>query len=165
MAITSFTELVTQINNMLSNFATTVGNDIIAENRTGTTLFDKGSGYYVSSPTAPVTSVPISLVKTGAVKGGFVAIWYKGAVLSSTDFTGGDVVLFHNGGMTANELCMVYIHYDLTNDAFVVSVHTGYTGTASNTAPSTLTITEAVVTGAVNTAPSTLTITEAIVTA
>ena len=166
MAITSFTELVTQINNMLSNFATTVGNDIISENRTGTTLFDKGSGYYVSSPTSPVTSAPIALDKTGAVKGGFVVIWYKGAVLSYTDFTGGDVVIF-NGVNVANELCRIFIDYDLTNDVFSVGIQTGYTGVIAgvNTAPSTLTITEAVVTGAVNTAPDTLTITEAVVTA
>ena len=141
----TFNELITQLNNMLSNFATTVGNDIIAENRTGTTLFDKGSGYYVSSPTAPVTSAPISLVKTGAVKGGFVAIWYKGAVLTKSSFSV-EPILFHDGGMTANELCMIYIHYDLVNDAFVVSVHTGYTGTPAGdtTDPATPIITNVV---------------------
>ena len=162
----TFNELITAINAELTTFASQVGDDIISENRTGTTLFDKGSGYYVSSPTSPVTSAPIALDKTGAVKGGFVVIWYKGAVLSYTDFTGGDVVIF-NGVNVANELCRIFIDYDLTNDVFSVGIQTGYTGITptTNTAPSTLTITEAIVTGAVNTAPDTLTITEAVVTA
>ena len=139
----TFNELITQLNNMLSNFATTVGNDIIAENRTGTTLFDKGSGYYVSSPTSPVTSAPIALDKTGAVKGGFVAIWYRGAVLSYTDFTGGDVVIF-NGVNVANELCRIFIDYDLTNDVFSIGIQTGDTGITpggDTTAPATPIIT------------------------
>ena len=139
----TFNELITQLNNMLSNFATTVGNDIIAENRTGTTLFDKGSGYYVSSPTAPVTSAPISLVKTGAVKGGFVAIWYKGAVLTKSSFSV-EPILFHDGGMTANELCRIFIDYDLTNDVFSIGIQTGDTGITpggDTTAPATPIIT------------------------
>jgi hypothetical protein len=127
MAIDNFSDLVTQVNNMLSNFATTVGDDIISENRSSTTLFDKGSGYYVNSPIAPITSAPIALDVTGAVKGGFCVIWYKGAVLSYTDFTGGDVVMF-NGVNVLNQLCRIVIDYDKVNAAFSIGIQTGHTG-------------------------------------
>ena len=133
---------------------------------TGVTDFERSSGAYVSSPTSPITSGPIPLVKTNSVNGAFSVIWYKGAVLSYTDFTGGDVKIF-NGVNVANELCRIFVDYDKGNNVFSVGIQTGDTGItpATNTAPSTLTITEAIVTGAVNTAPDTLTITEAVVTA
>ena len=120
-------ELIAELNSMLTTFATTVGDDIITENRSTTTLFDKGSGYYVNSPTSPITSTPITLDRTGAVKGGFCVIWYKGAVLSYTDFTGGDVVMF-NGVNVLDELCRIVIDYDKVSNAFSIGIQTGHTG-------------------------------------
>ena len=107
-----------------------------SDNKTGTITFDKGNGYYINSPTSPVTTTPIVLSKTDAVKGGFVGVYYKGAVLTYTDFSpSGDIILFNDGGMVANELCMIWINYDLTNDVFGVSIQTGAIGVTPTVNP------------------------------
>ena len=67
------------------------------------------------------------------------------------------------GTITAAGTYEIYFHR--IDGKYNINIFGAGSGTASNTAPSTLTITEAIVTGAVNTAPDTLTITEAVVTA
>lgn len=155
----TFNELIDQINNMLANFATEVGNDVTSDNKDDTTDFSKATGYYVNTPILPWTSSTIPLVGSGAVKGGIVSIWYKGAVLSKSDFTGGTVVMF-SGENTLNTLCRVFIDFDKNNNAYSVNIQTGFTGDLpTNTKPSTLTITGAEEVS--NDAPDTLTITGA----
>jgi hypothetical protein len=144
MAITSFSDLITQINNTLQNFAGEVGLDVTSANSSGATDFSKAMGTFINTPTSPWTSGTIPLSTTGAVRGGTCAIWYKGPVLTSSSFTGGSVVLF-TGTNTADELCLVFIMYDKTNNSFTVNLQAGSTGvtppSASATAP-TITVTD-----------------------
>jgi hypothetical protein len=157
MAITSFSDLITQINNTLQNFSAAVGLDVTSANDSGATDFTKAMGTFINSPSTPWTSGTIPLNTTGAVRGGMCAVWYEGPVLSSSSFTGGSVVLI-TGENTLNELCLVFIMYDRTNAAFTVNIQGGATGTtpgASATAP-TITVTDP---GASATAP-TITVTD-----
>lgn len=123
----TFNELIDQINAQLTHFATQVGNDVTSENITDITKFDKGAGNYVNSPALPWTSSNIPLEITGVVKGGFVAIWYKGPVLSKTSFTGANITMI-SGFNVFNELCRVMIDCDKTSGAFSVNIQTGFTG-------------------------------------
>jgi hypothetical protein len=146
MAITSFSDLITQVNSTLQNFAAAVGLDVTSANDSGATDFTKAMGTFINSPSTPWTSGTIPLNTTGAVRGGMCAVWYEGPVLSSSSFTGGSVVLI-TGENTLNELCLVFIMYDKTNNSFVVNIQGGTTGvtppSASATAP-TITVTEVI---------------------
>ena len=137
-APTTFNELITQINALMQNFFGVVGEDVVSSNVTDVTDFSKATGAYVNSPTVPWTSGTIPLTATGAVKGGISAIWYKGAVLSKASFTGGTVTMF-SGVNVLDELCRVFIDYDLTSGAYSVNIQTGFTGDlpsgVSETAP------------------------------
>ena len=89
MAITSFSDLITQVNATLQNFASAVGLDVTSANSSGATDFTKAMGTFINSPSSPWTSGTIPLNTTGAVRGGTCAIWYSGPVLSSSSYTGG----------------------------------------------------------------------------
>ena len=126
-APTTFNELVTSINATLNNFAQQVGEDVVSANIVDETDFAKATGTYINSPTAPWTSSTIPLLLSGAVRGGISCIWYKGAVLTKSSFTGGTITMF-SGVNVSNELCRVFIDYDAGSGAFSVNIQTGYTG-------------------------------------
>jgi len=123
----TFNELIDQLNATLTAFSTEVGNDVTSDNIIDITKFNKATGNYVNSPLSPWTSSTIPLVLTNAVNGGISSIWYKGAVLTKSSFTGGTIVMF-SGVNVLNELCRVFIDYDKINSAFSVNIQTGFTG-------------------------------------
>ena len=127
MAISNFQDLVDSVNSTLQGFAAHVGLDVTSSNDSDNTDFTKAMGTFINSPSAPWTSSTINLDASMAVRGGMCAIWYKGAALSSSSFTGGTIVLY-SGQNTADELCLVFIMHDRTNNAFTVNIQTGFTG-------------------------------------
>lgn len=89
-----------------------------------TATFKTPAGTWVGTPLNPLTSV-ITLSTTEAVNGGIAAVYYKGA--SEPTFSGGTVVL-KSGTIVENELCLVWIIYDKTNNSFHVNIQSGATG-------------------------------------
>lgn len=126
-APSNFNELIEQINAMLANFAEEVGTDVVSGNTVGVTDFSKAPGTYINDPHQPWTSSIIPLETANSVRGGICMIWYKGAVLSKSSFTGGVVTMF-SGLNTLDELCRVAIDYDKDSDCFGVTIQTGFTG-------------------------------------
>jgi len=142
----TFNELISELNNTLSQFADQVGMDVVSDNLTGITSFNKATGSYIDSPLFPYTSGTIPLDITKSVRGGISSIWYKGGVLTKADFTGGVIVMF-TGINVLDELCRVFIDYDKTNNAFSVNIQTGFTGDlppSGETAP-LITVTDPIV--------------------
>ena len=164
MAITNFEDLITQINAMLQNFATTVGEDVVSSNVVGATDFTKATGAYINTPSSQWTSGTIPISSSLAVRGGISSVWYKGPVLTKASFTGGTVTMF-SGTNTLNELCRVFIDYDAGSGAFSVNIQTGFTGDLPTgipcpDAPISLTLTQGTVVVDVPDAPTALTLTE-----
>jgi len=155
----TFNELIAELNNTLSAFATEAGKDVRSDNIIGITDFSKATGYYVDSPTIPYTGDTILLNKAQSVKGGIVAIWYKGNVLDKTKFTNGTIVIF-SGVNVLNELCLVMVMYDKLSNGFSVNIQTGFTGDlpTPDIAPAQMLITSITVPGDF-TIPATMTIT------
>jgi len=123
----TFNELISELNNTLSQFATQTGKDVTSDNLMGVTSFNKATGSYINDPNVPYTASVIPLDTTISVRGGISAIWYKGGVLTKSSFTNGIIVMF-SGVNIANELCRVFIDYDKTNNSFSVNIQTGFTG-------------------------------------
>ena len=92
-----------------------------------TPKFDKTEGTYIGTAQAPITTLPIVLSLTDFVNGGFVIIWYKGAVITKDDFSGGTPVIL-DGVNTADVLCRIFIDYHETSGSYSASIQTGFTG-------------------------------------
>ena len=111
----------------VSKKVTTEDLTIPAKNSTDSAKFDKSEGNYIGTPNAPITSLPIQLDNTNAVNSGFSIIWYKGAVITKDDFSGGTPVIL-NGENTEDVLCRIFIDYHDLGNAYSASIQTGFTG-------------------------------------
>jgi hypothetical protein len=109
---------------------------------TGTATFTTIAGTWINTPSSPASSIVVS--SAGAVNGGIAAVYYSGAVLTAGSISGGSVVLF-SGTNVLNELCLVFIIYDKTNNVYSVNIQVGATGGIgiSFTAP-TITVTDGI---------------------
>lgn len=133
--------------------------DIAVKNNTTTVDFTSIGGTWVGTPSSPITSLPIVLDKTGAVNGAVTAIYYKGSVFDNSDFSGGSIKIM-SGANLDNELCIIWITYDLQNDVFIVNVQkSDYTEiTTTSTTSTTSSTTTTSTTGAGGTTTTTTTI-------
>ena len=112
-----------------------------AKATTGAAKFTTPAGTFCASPTVPVTTT-INLDTSDAVNGGVCGVYFKGTNLA---FSGGTVVI-QTGEIVDNELCLVWLVYDKTNNCFIANVQGGATGSTptpgiSFTAP-TITVTD-----------------------
>ena len=137
MATTDFGNLITQVNNTLTNFSEKVAQDMTPNRVTGTVTFTKKE-QWVGSPSSPLSSITVS--STGGLDGATAAVYYSGAVLTDESISGGTVVMFQ-GTNVLDELCIVFIIYDKLNNCYHVNIMGGATGetptppTVSFTAP------------------------------
>lgn len=123
--------------------------------------FSEIAGQWAKDPNNPITTNTITLDVTGAKSGAVCMAYYKGNVLDKSKILNGLIVSF-NGVNVLNELCFVFITYDIQNSVFLVNIQNGFTGDlpASN-APAKMTITDVSdVVGADITPPATMAITD-----
>ena len=91
---------------------------------TGSAVFKKPNGDFIGSDIAPLTgAIPIDL--TAAINGGFCGIYYSGPVINSLSYFTGATKVFLSGVNVLDELCIIWLVYNKTNDLIIATIQTG----------------------------------------